>query len=161
MKCPICRSEMVTRKGNYLYTESGLNHITLHNVEIRNCKKCGEQTVSIPKIEELHRVIAFAVIKKKERLSAEEIRFLRKYLGWSGKDFAEHMGVAPETVSRWENDRESMGPVADRLLRLIIAQQKPVDSYSLELLREVKNENQKQSRFEIIADAAGWSAKAA
>ncbi|MDQ7797886.1 MAG: type II toxin-antitoxin system MqsA family antitoxin [Candidatus Edwardsbacteria bacterium] len=161
MKCPSCRSEMVKRKGNYLYTESGLNRITLNNVEICNCKKCGEQTVSIPKIEELHRVIAFAVIKKKERLSAEEIRFLRKYLGWSGKDFAEYMGVAPETVSRWENDKESMGPVADRLLRLIIAQQKPVDSYSLELLREVKNENQKQSRFEIIADAAGWSAKAA
>lgn len=161
MKCPNCRVEMVTRNGNYLYTESGLHHITLHNVEIRNCKKCGEQTVSIPKIEELHRVIAFAIIKKKDRLTANEIRYLRKYLGWSGKDFAEHMGVTPETVSRWETGKESMGPVADRLLRLILVQNKPVESYSLDLLREVNQEGQKQSRFEITADTNGWHAKAA
>lgn len=161
MKCPNCRSEIVSKKGNYLYTESGLHYITLQNVDICNCSKCGEQTVSIPKIEELHRVIAFAIIKKKERLSADEIRFLRKYLGWSGKDFAEHMGVTPETVSRWENDKEPMGPIADRLLRLMLAHQKPVDRYSLELLREVTHDSRKQSRFEIIADVAGWRAKAA
>lgn len=57
--------------------------------------------------------MAYAIIVKKERLSAKVARFLRKYLGWSGKDFAEHMGATPETVSRWENDKEFMGPEAD------------------------------------------------
>ena len=161
MKCPNCRGEMTSKKGNYLYEESGLRYVTLQNVVVSNCGQCGEQTVAIPKIEELHRVIAQAIIKKKERLSAEEARFLRKCLGWSGKDFAEHMGVTQETVSRWENGKEPMGPVADRLLRLILAQQQPVDSYSVDLLREVGQANKKQSRMEIIADTAGWRVKAA
>jgi DNA-binding transcriptional regulator YiaG len=47
--------------------------------------------------------------------TGEEVRFLRKSLGWSGSDFAKHMGVAEETVSRWENDAAPIGPQADRL----------------------------------------------
>jgi len=152
---------MVAQKGSYLYTESGLRNITLRNIELHNCKKCGEKVASIPKIEELHSVIAGAIIKKKVRLSANEIRFLRKYLGWSGKDFAEHMGVAHETVSRWENGKESMGPSADRLLRLMLHFNKPVDDYSLDLLREVTHASARQSRFEIAVNTTGWQARAA
>ena len=65
----------------------------------------------IPKIEKLHRTIAMAIVGKKTRLTAEEIRFRRKYLGWSGADFARHMGVTPESISRWENEKERMNPV--------------------------------------------------
>lgn len=161
MRCPNCRAEMTTKKGNYLYTESGLNNVTLHNIEIRNCQKCGEKVASIPKIEELHRVIAVAIIKKKGRLSKDEIRYLRKYLGWSGVDFSEHMGVTPETISRWENGKEPMGPAAEKLLRLIIAYNYPVNDYTLDMLREVTQERIKQSRFEIAAETNGWCAKAA
>ena len=62
--------------------------------------KCGEHEVAIPRIEDLHRTIAQAVIAKRERLTPAEIRFLRKFLGWSGADFAAHVGTTPETVSR-------------------------------------------------------------
>jgi hypothetical protein len=41
-----------------------------------------------------------AVIAKRSRLTAAEVKFLRKYLGWSGADFARHMGVAPESTGR-------------------------------------------------------------
>jgi DNA-binding transcriptional regulator YiaG len=39
--------------------------------------------------------IAHAVIAKRERLTPAEIRFLRKFLGWSGADFAAHVGTTP------------------------------------------------------------------
>ena len=39
-------------------------------------------------VAELHRAIAIAVSQKTARLSGEEVRFLRKFLGWSGADFA-------------------------------------------------------------------------
>lgn len=83
----------------------------------------------LPKIEQLHRAIALGVVAKRPRLTAAEIRFLRKYLGWSGAAFAKHMGVTPESVSRWENDREQMGAVADRLLRLMVVTRAPVSEY--------------------------------
>jgi DNA-binding transcriptional regulator YiaG len=54
-----------------------------------------------------------------------EVRFLRKHLGWSGADFAAHMGVDPTTVSAWENERKPFGTSSDRLLRLIVARQAP------------------------------------
>ena len=49
--------------------------------------------------------MAHAVVRKTSRLTPTEIRFLRRCVGWSGQDFAEHMGTTAETVSRWENGR--------------------------------------------------------
>jgi DNA-binding transcriptional regulator YiaG len=65
----------------------------------------------------LNEVLAKAIAKKPHRLTPGEIRFLRKYLGWSGKDFAQFMGVTPETVSRWENGAGRIGETAERFLR--------------------------------------------
>ncbi|MCU0229744.1 MAG: helix-turn-helix domain-containing protein [Acidobacteria bacterium] len=58
---------------------------------------------------------------------------MRKGLRWSGVDIAAHMGVTPKTVSRWENGSLGMGAAADRLIRLMIVAQAPVQDYSLEL----------------------------
>ena len=86
---------------------------------------------------ELHRVIANAVIHKPARLSGAEVKFLRKHLGWSGADFAAHMGVDPTTVSAWENERKPFGTSSDRLLRLMVARQAPVEDYSLDELTKI------------------------
>src|SRR5687767_12141989 len=93
MKCPVCRSELKSRRESHRYTESGLPNVTLADVEVRHCAKCGEHLVSIPRIEELHRVLALELIRQKSRLTGDEVRFLRKYLGWSAIDFARHIGV--------------------------------------------------------------------
>jgi putative zinc finger/helix-turn-helix YgiT family protein len=138
MNCAACGKPMTTARENYSYTASGLPQVTLARVEVRRCKACGEHEVVIPRIEQLHRVIARAVIGKRSRLTAAETRFLRKYLGWSGADFARHMGVTAESVSRWENNREKMGPVADRLLRLMVANKAPVSEYPIAALAELQ-----------------------
>jgi putative zinc finger/helix-turn-helix YgiT family protein len=155
MKCPACSAPMVSVRENYSYTASGLPQVTLVGVEVRRCKACGEHEVVIPRIEELHRVIALAVIGKRSRLMAAETRFLRKHLGWSGADFARHMGVTPESVSRWENDREKMGPVADRLLRMMVANKAPVSEYPIAALAELEDE---PSPTRVRAEPAkgGW-----
>ena len=119
MQCPSCGGEMTTTRETYHYTDSGLSNIDLHDTEIRRCPSCGEEEVIIPAAESLHRSIAQQLAAKRGKLAPEEIRFLRKQLGFSGVDLAAHMGVAPETVSRWENGGQEIGPVADRLLRLL------------------------------------------
>ena len=101
-RCVTCRGPVKTKREKaYRYAECGLSHVVLENaVDVATCMKCGETYTGIPAIEGLHRVIAAALIRKKQQLAPEEIRFLRKSLGWSGVDFARHVGTKPETVSR-------------------------------------------------------------
>jgi YgiT-type zinc finger domain-containing protein len=63
MKCPQCRHEMVRTIENHRYAESGLSNVVLVGVEVQHCQNCGENLVSIPRIEGLHRAIAMALIR--------------------------------------------------------------------------------------------------
>ena len=162
MKCIACGAQMNTRRENFRYEACGLPHVTLLGVEVSRCPQCGEYEVAIPQIEDLHKAIALAVIRKTSRLSAAEIRYLRKHLGWSGADFAAHMGTARETVSRWEAGAVPIGSVADRLLRLMVATRDPVSDYSLELLTTImKQKTAKAVRLGLKRDKEGWHAEAA
>ena len=120
MLCLVCGASIETHRENYRYAASGLPHVTLQQIEVSRCPVCGETEVAIPHIETLHRAIAAVLIAETCPTRSEEIRYLRKYLGWSGVDFAAHMGVTPETVSRWERGTTPMGGQADRLLRLLV-----------------------------------------
>lgn len=159
MSCAVCGAEMKTRRENYRYDASGLPSVTLQRVEVRRCPKCGETEVAIPAIENLHRAIAGALIRKRARLAAAEIKFLRKYLGWSGTDFAQHMGTTPETVSRWEHGRLPMGPAADRLMRLLVATKAPVSDYTVDVLAQVAADDRKPRPIHLGLrrdERAGW-----
>jgi putative zinc finger/helix-turn-helix YgiT family protein len=137
MKCLVCGATMKTKRENFRYDACGLPHVTLKQVEVSRCPNCGEYEVAIDHIEDLHKTIADVLIRKPTRFNAAEIKFLRKYLGWSGADFARHIGAAPETVSRWEKGNQLMGAMADRLLRLMVATQQPVKDYSLDTLESI------------------------
>jgi putative zinc finger/helix-turn-helix YgiT family protein len=119
---------------NYHYEESGLPGVWLAGVRVSQCPGCGETAVSIPAVEQLHLAIASVLVSKPQRLAPPEIRFLRKYLGLSGVDFAAHMGVTPESVSRWENGAMEMSTTAERLLRHLVARQAPLDDYKGEVM---------------------------
>src|SRR5215813_14669976 len=159
MKCPQCRHQMVRSIENHRYTESGLSNVVLVDVEVRRCQNCGEITVSIPRIEELHRTLAMALIRHPGRLAPSEIRFLRKWLGWSGVDFAKHMGVAPETVSRWESmeNMKPMGGTAERLLRLAVAHGQPVDEYPIDMLIDISDDQTSDTALLAMKpERTGW-----
>jgi putative zinc finger/helix-turn-helix YgiT family protein len=131
MKCLDCGGDLSVTTGNHKYCENDGIDIVLEGVPITRCLNCGSEGVAIPKVSQLNRMLASTIARRPARLSPGEIRFLRKYLGWSGVDFAEHFGVAPETVSRWENGAKKMGPTAERLLRLFALNLNPVDEYPL------------------------------
>jgi len=154
MKCLECGGLLVTRRENHKYP-CGLPYVTLENIEVRHCKACGETSYVIPKIEKLHRVLALMVIEKQGKLTGDEIRFLRKYLGWSGADFAWNSGVTPETTSRWENGHQDMGPAAERLLRLCVLHMKPVDVYPFKEL-ETTDEKPKPVPLKVVQGKEDW-----
>ncbi|MBI4918218.1 MAG: type II toxin-antitoxin system MqsA family antitoxin [Acidobacteria bacterium] len=160
MKCTECRGTMKTKRENYRYAASGLP-VTLAGVKVSRCSKCGAHEVAIPRIEELHRVIALAVISKSGRLAAPEIRFLRKFLDWSGAELARHVGVDVATVSRWENGQQPMGPIADRLLRMIVGCRQPDQGYSVEKLIGVRGAQARPTRIDVREAKGAWRAEAA
>ena len=147
---------MKTRRENYRYDECGLSNVMLVAVPVARCPRCGNYEVSIPNIEGLHRLIARTLIEKKTRLRGEEVRYLRKSLGWSGRDFARHMGVAEETVSRWENDAAPIGPQADRLLRLMVAQGRLTNRYPAERLAQINMGRALTTRLELLVTGHQW-----
>ncbi len=161
MNCLVCGGRMKTKRENYRYDAVGLPGITLRGVQVSRCAKCGEYEVAIPRIEDLHRAIAQAVISKSERLAPAEIRFLRTQLAWSGAEFASHMGATRETISRWETGRLPMGPAADRLLRLIVASRPPAIAWPIDVLKQVRTSSRRPLRLVLRVAHGAWRAEAA
>ena len=139
MTCDECGAKAsVERHAVRRYELGGLPHVELHGVEVMHCDACGKSTVAIPRLAQLHRVLAHGFVTQARMLAPVEIRFLRKHVGLSGSDFAQRMGVTRETVSRWESGAQAMGAVADRLLRLFVLTHEPSESYAVDdLLRDL------------------------
>jgi len=130
MKCPNCeKAELAEIRENYRYQECGLSNITLVGIVVRKCPACGNAMPRITNIEGLHDSIAHALINKSERLMAQEIVFLRKYLGWSGADFAKNMHCDRSQISKWEHGKVEMSKPYELLLREMVASGKKIEDY--------------------------------
>src|SRR5579859_4472256 len=101
-KCYVCGGEMVGRHQNYAYKECGLENVVLLGVLVFNCE-CGEIAAQIPSMAVLHQVIAAQILKKPTLISGDEIRYMRKFVGCGGSEFADIIGSSKISVSRWEN----------------------------------------------------------
>lgn len=99
----------------------GIPVVLRNAVEQKVCGECGEVlSTVIPDLEGLRAAMAVTRVNDPLKLNGKEIRFLRKALGYTGKKLAEKMQVSAESVSRWENNKELMRPVGEKLLRLIV-----------------------------------------
>ncbi len=155
--CPICGKGKLETKHEVRRYGRGIE-VTLVNVPVHRCPSCGEEILVIPAIEALHKLIAHDLARASGRLRPGEIRFLRAHLGYSSTNFARAMGVTPETVSRWESKKapQQMAPTAERLLRLMTLQDKPIKSYGLEDAGAGKRAAPGSLRLKPTA--AGWAA---
>jgi putative zinc finger/helix-turn-helix YgiT family protein len=113
---------MKMTKGDYPYTESGLENVILKGTPLHKCSSCGEVMPELKNVEHIHRLIADALVKKNTRLTGKEMRFLRKEMGMNSLDFAHAIGVTPVSVSRWENGKEKVGIVSEKLARMLYVQ---------------------------------------
>lgn len=119
MLCLNCDAEMKCQEKTHHYKECGLDSIYLKNIEVCTCEKCGEEEIVIPNIPDLHRLIGKLLVMQKQPLSGKEVRFLRKHAGLSAKRFAEIIAVDKATLSRWENETQTISSSNDRLIRIV------------------------------------------
>lgn len=116
--CDLCGGTMTGQKGEHRYTESGLTNVTLKDIMVYRCTKCSAVMPEIPQAGVLHHMIAVKLISKKTQLAGEEIRFLRKFCGYSATVFAEILGSSPSVISRFE--KRGCGKENDRTIRLLV-----------------------------------------
>jgi transcriptional regulator with XRE-family HTH domain len=102
---------------NYPYTECGLDNVVVKDILVYNCA-CGAIVPDIVAISTLDRFIFLALLKKPAILDGAEVRFLRKFVGYSATQLADVIGSTKVTISRWENGAAPITKNPDRLLRL-------------------------------------------
>jgi transcriptional regulator with XRE-family HTH domain len=101
----------------FRFVDSGLSYVFLVGIKYYTCE-CGRIIADIPAIKELMQLIARDLVEKPTSLTGEEIRFLRKRLGKKQADFAHDLGIEPETLNRYENEKTPISETSDKLARL-------------------------------------------
>ena len=76
MACASCGAAARIMRGDYDFAESGLKRVRLQAIDLIVCDQCGNIDPVIPRVNDLMRLLAIAVIAKPYRLTGEEIRFL-------------------------------------------------------------------------------------
>lgn len=145
--CTTCGAPVTFERQNYRYTESGLPNVVLQGLEVAQCNACGNEDVVLPFPEKIHWAIARALVAENPaRMTGEQLRFLRKHVGFSGDELARHLGTDKTKISKWERGEDPIGKSTDRLVRLLVA----------ELDRELKPAAAAVvSHFPLITEQAG------
>jgi DNA-binding transcriptional regulator YiaG len=143
-------------KAGYHYKESGLDDVRLHGVTIYKCED-GHKLVHIPNIEMLHDAIAYSILRKPPLLTAQEFRFLRKWVGLTMSELAKELGVSRMTIHRCENEKDYIMRPHDHMLRMLAAKRKEdsckrqmyVQIAFEELFAKIANKHSKPAKITI------------
>ena len=83
------------------------------------CDQCKKELIEGLAMMKFEVCVARALAKASES-SGEAFQVMRKAIGIRAVDLAEVLSVAPETISRWENDKNPIDPAAFQILRLLV-----------------------------------------
>ena len=119
-RCTECGGPLTVARKTAPYPESGLPNVVLVNVPVWKCVN-GHEEIEIPAMRELHDVLVHQILRKPAPLTGAEIRFLRKRVGLSSKEFGARLGFHQVTVSKLETGRHRLQRPTDLLIRLYCA----------------------------------------
>ncbi|MCY4258876.1 MAG: transcriptional regulator [Rhodobacteraceae bacterium] len=104
--------------SHYHYTECGLNNVYIEGVHAA-LDHAGEDSIAIPAIGLLHKVIAEGIVNRPGKMTGQELKFLRSEMGLTQARLGEILKVRLLTVSRWERSETPIGSAAEMLIRLL------------------------------------------
>lgn len=105
-KCFQCNSDTEIVRECYHYSESGLDNVYLDNLELFRCVECGYKNPIIPRIIDLHKLIAYTIFLKYTYLNKYQIKFLRKQLGYSIMAWANKLDIEEIKLANMESGNE-------------------------------------------------------
>ena len=123
-ECSNCGRMASVVRSSYRFDEMGLP-LVLDGIEIVKCSACGNEDPIIPKLDDLMHSIAFGIIACPRKLCGAEVRFLRKYVGQTQKEFAQLIHTDHTHLCNVETGRENIGDQSDKLVRLVVLNLSP------------------------------------
>ena len=103
---------------DYRYTASGLDNVTL--VGMTNvCDDDGDECITIPNINGLHKAIAAAIVSHPRGMSGKELRFLRTLMGKTQAELGAEVHREGLAVGRWERGEQPLDPNAEAVIRVM------------------------------------------
>lgn len=109
-----------TKKAlGYHYTACGLDNVYLQGLDTFTGDDA-EDTFIIPNINLLHRSIAASIATAEGRMTAQEVRYLRTWLGHTQEELADLLDVTRATVNRWETAKSDIPAPVDALVRVMV-----------------------------------------
>ncbi len=117
-RCPECGKRevrlAVVAHTSQIKHDGRLYVVEVPKLRVPRCEACGELVFDNAADEQ----IAHALREQLGLLSCREIRRNREQLGLSQRQLAEYLGVAVETISRWETGALTQSRAMDRYLRV-------------------------------------------
>lgn len=109
----------VTKKKTFLYEAFGFP-IKLINVPMK--KVVGEWVIDVD-FPTLEKMALRLIIHKRAPLTGAELRFIRKYLGFTTAEFGKLLGVTHVAIVKWESNKTRPPIPADIYVRLYVIDQ--------------------------------------
>ncbi|MEO0496434.1 MAG: helix-turn-helix domain-containing protein [Pseudomonadota bacterium] len=109
------------------YVESGLDNVYIYGIPLE-LDDSEEALITIPAINDLHRVIAKGIISHQNSMSGTELRFLRTEMGLTQAQLAELVHRDKQSIGRWERSEIELDAAAEVLIRRFA-----IESLSLDL----------------------------
>jgi DNA-binding transcriptional regulator YiaG len=105
-------------KKPYHYTECGLDYVYLMDgFEI--IETAYGPAVQVINASKLDRAIALAIVRHQNRLTGQEVRFLRGLLDMTQEELGRTLGKDAQTVARWEKGKTEIPTTEDIAIRQI------------------------------------------
>jgi len=110
MKCAACGSGTVERRSeDHVIRFDG--HRFTGRITADVCRACGESLVTLGELARVE-LEAARTLGDVGFVSSKSFRFMRHALGLTARELALDLGVAPETISRWENEERPLDRLA-------------------------------------------------
>ena len=118
-RCPACHSE-TTPVLDRRVTTFGKRTLVVDD-EWLHCSACGEDFYTTELADQLHGRVISTIRLGDGLLSPQAIRNIRLDLGLTQRDLERLIGTGEKTCVRWESGRVCQSVAADRVLRLLAA----------------------------------------
>ncbi|HJT14811.1 MAG TPA: helix-turn-helix domain-containing protein [Dongiaceae bacterium] len=105
-------------KKPYHYTECGLDYVYLLD-GFETIKTAYGRAVRVASAGKLDRAIARIVVRDQNRLTGQEVRFLRGLMDMTQAELGSALGKDAQTVARWEKGKTEIPPTEDIAIRQI------------------------------------------
>ena len=151
-RCPTCHSGRLARDTRETRVQvAGSTFVA--SLPVRRCASCGEAFYAVGAVEGLELQVA-ALLAEAGVASGEALRFMRKALGLRADEWADLIGVRPESVSRWENGRRRIDRGTLAVIHQLVVEHLRGDSSMHDYLADLRAPRRLPKRVQVKPRAA-------